>query len=201
MDSTGADGTHSFWELSPDFQLIAASAIILGLGWKLIAILTGWVKKDPKNENRMKILNFIEQNPGSTVNMIEQDLGIKRGTVRYHVNTLKDTGKILMFRNGNYVSLFRNESAIWNKSHSRTIEPHLQGVTCKNVCRLIYENPGITNKEISEILGLSKSAVASHIRTLEDMGCLIIQASGKFKNYYMAEEHHPDALPFFEKVS
>jgi predicted transcriptional regulator len=199
-DNDGFDTNYSFWDLPLYFKLITIGAIVLALGWKLVALLTAWAKKDPNNENRLNILNFIEQNPGSTVNMIENDLGLKRGTVRYHVNTLKDTGKILLFRNGNYVSLFRNETDLWNRSQRQIIEPHLQGVTCKNVCQLIYENPGITNMDISDRLGITRAAVASHIRTLEDMGCLIIEYSGKFKNYYLDDGYHPDALPFFERV-
>ncbi|WMW23212.1 winged helix-turn-helix transcriptional regulator [Methanolobus mangrovi] len=196
----GAKMTDSFWDLPLYFQIITIVAIILALGWKIVALLTAWAKKDPKNENRLKILNFIENNPGSTVNMIEKDLDLKRGTVRYHVNALKDAGKILLFRNGNYVSMFRNESDLWNKSHGQTIEPHLQGVMCKKVCRLIFENPGITNMELSERLGISKGTVRSHIRTLEDMDCLEVETSGKFKNYYIREDYHPDTLPFFERV-
>lgn len=198
-DSSGSDRFYSFWHIPLYFKLLIISTFLLGLGWQIIALLTGWIKKDPDNKNRLKILKFIEENPGSTVNTIEKDLGLKRGTVRYHVSTLKDTGKILMFRNGNYVSLFRNESAIWNQK--TIIEGHLQDVTCKNVCQLIYDNPGITNKELSEKLGISKSSVAAHIRTLEDMGCLLIRASGRFKNYYLHDQYHPDALPFFEKVN
>lgn len=198
-DMTGFQGTYHFWDLPLYFKFIALGAIILGLGWKLVAILTAWAKKDPNNENRQRILSFIEKNPGSTVNAIETDLGIKRGTVRYHVSNLKDAGKILMFRNGNYVSLFRNESALWNKNHKR-IEPHLPGATCKKVCSVIYENPGITNMELCEKLGLSKGAVSSHIRTLEEIDCLEVEISGKYKNYSLREGYHPDELPLFERI-
>lgn len=198
-DFTGSDGNDSFFTLPLELKFIAISAIILGLGWKIVALLTAWAKKDPNNENRQRILNFIKKNPGSTVNMIESDLGIKRGTVRYHVINLKDAGKILMFRNGNYVSLFRNESALWNKNHKR-IEPHLPGATCKKVCRMIYDHPGITNMELCEKLGLSKGAVTSHIKTLEDIECLEVETSGKFKNYFLREGYHPDELPLFERI-
>jgi predicted transcriptional regulator len=198
-DYTGSDGNDSFFTLPFELKFIALGAIILGLGWKLIALLTAWAKKDPNNENRQRILNFIEKNPGSTVNAIGTDLGIKRGTVRYHVSNLKDAGKILMFRNGNYVSLFRNESALWNKNHKR-IEPHLPGATCKKVCSVIYENPGITNMELCEKLGLSKGAVSSHIRTLEEIECLEVEISGKYKNYSLREGYHPDELPLFERI-
>nr|WP_321498003.1 winged helix-turn-helix transcriptional regulator [uncultured Methanolobus sp.] len=199
VHNQGAIKDYSYWDLPLYFKIIAAGAIILGLGWKLIALLTAWAKKDPNNENRQKILDFIENNPGSTVNAIESDLGIKRGTVRYHVTNLKDAGKILMFRNGNYVSLFRNESALWNKNHRR-IEPHLPGVTCKKVCRMIYDHPGISNMELCEKLGLSKGAVTSHIKTLEDIDCLEVETSGKFKNYFLREGYHPDELPLFERI-
>jgi predicted transcriptional regulator len=171
----------------------------MGLGWKIVAILTAWAKKDPNNKNRQKILQLIEKNPGITVNTIGNDLGIKRGTVRYHVGNLKEAGKILMFRNGNYVSLFKNESALWNKNHG-PIEPHLPGATCKKVCRMIYENPGISNMELCEKLGLSKGTVSSHIKTLDDMNCLEVEMTGKFKNYYLREGYHPDELPLFERI-
>lgn len=202
IKNTNNQGSHiyySFWDLPVKFKIIAIGAVILGLGWKIVALLTAWAKKDPNNENRQRILNFIKKNPGSTVNMIESDLGIKRGTVRYHVINLKDAGKILMFRNGNYVSLFRNESALWNKNHKR-IEPHLPGATCKKVCRMIYDHPGITNMELCEKLGLSKGAVTSHIKTLEDIECLEVETSGKFKNYFLREGYHPDELPLFERI-
>ncbi|SDF22635.1 Predicted transcriptional regulator, containsd two HTH domains [Methanolobus vulcani] len=197
--SYGSQEIISFWDLSFKLKIVALGFIIMGLGWKIVALLTAWAKKDPNNENRQRILNFIKKNPGSTVNMIESDLGIKRGTVRYHVINLKDAGKILMFRNGNYVSLFRNESALWNKNHKR-IEPHLPGATCKKVCRMIYDHPGITNMELCEKLGLSKGAVTSHIKTLEDIECLEVETSGKFKNYFLREGYHPDELPLFERI-
>lgn len=196
----GAEGTYSFWDLPPYFKIIAIGAVIVALGWKIVAILTAWIRKNPKNENRLKILRFIEHNPGSTVSAIEKDLSLNRGTVRYHVRNLKEEGKILLFRNRNCVSLFRNKSNLWNKSHLQAIEPHLQDATCKRVCRMIYENPGITNMQIADRLEITRGAVTSHVRTLEEMGCLMVEYTGKFKNYYLREEIHPDSLQFFEKV-
>ena len=199
VDSTGFQYKHTFWDLPLYFKIIAAGAIIMGLGWKIVALLTAWAKKDPNNKNRQKILQFIEENPGITVKTIGNDLGIKRGTVRYHVDNLKEAGKILMFRNGNYVSLFKNESALWNKNHG-LIEPHLPGATCKKVCRMIYENPGISNMELCKKLGLSKGTVSSHIKTLDDMNCLEVEMTGKFKKYNLREGYHPDELPLFERI-
>lgn len=199
-DSYGADTEDSFWDLPPYFKIIAIGAVIVALGWKIVTILTAWIRKNPKNENRLKILSFIEHNPGSTVNAIGKDLDLNRGTVRYHVRNLKDDGKILLFRNRNCVSLFRNKSNLWNKSHLQAIEPHLQDATCKRVCRMIYENPGITNMQIADRLGITRGAVTSHVRTLEEMGCLMVEYTGKFKNYYLREDSHPDSLQFFEKV-
>jgi predicted transcriptional regulator len=201
-DSTytqGWMGEDSFWDIPLYFKIITIGTIVFGLGWKLVAILTAWAKKDSNNENRQKILDFIEQNPGSTVNAIETDLGIKRGTVRYHVTNLKDAGKILMFRIGNHLSLFRNESALWNKNH-KGIEFHLPGTTCKKVCRTIYDNPGITNMELCKKLGLSKGSVSFHIKTLEDIDCLEVEANGRFKNYFLREGYHPDEVPLFERI-
>ncbi|MDK2825312.1 MAG: hypothetical protein PWQ44_488, partial [Methanolobus sp.] len=51
-DYTGSDGNDSFFTLPFELKFIALGAIILGLGWKLIALLTAWAKKDPNNENR-----------------------------------------------------------------------------------------------------------------------------------------------------
>jgi predicted transcriptional regulator len=197
--SYGVQELLSFWDLSFKLKTVAIGFIIMGLGWKIVALLTAWAKKDPNNKNRQKILQLIEKNPGITVNTIGNDLGIKRGTVRYHVGNLKEAGKILMFRNGNYVSLFKNESALWNKNHG-PIEPHLPGATCKKVCRTIYENPGISNMELCKKLGLSKGTVSSHIKTLDDMNCLEVEMTGKFKNYYLREGYHPDELPLFERI-
>nr|WP_321417486.1 winged helix-turn-helix transcriptional regulator [uncultured Methanomethylovorans sp.] len=198
-DDSGVDFTISFWDLPLYFKLITISSVFLALGWKIAAILIARIR-DEDNENRLKILQFIESNPGITVNNVKTDLSLKRGTFRYHINVLKETGKILLLKNGNYVSLFKKDQDVLNNLYSRNIEPYLQGLTCKKICWLIYENPGITNKEISEELCLTKSAITSHIQKLDENGYLIIEPNGKYKNYYLKENYHPDMIPFFEKI-
>jgi len=198
-DDSGADFNISFWDLPLYFKLITISSLVFALGWKMAAILIARIK-DKNNNNRLKILQFIESNPGITANNIKSNLSLKRGTIRYHINVLKETGKIVLLKNGNYISLFPKDHNILNNMYSRDIEPYLQGVTCKKICWLIYENPGITNKEISEELGLTKSAITSHIQKLAENGYLIVEPNGKSKNYYFKENCHPDMIRYFEKI-
>jgi predicted transcriptional regulator len=199
-NSKGADAHESFWDTPLKIKVFIISATILALGWKMAALLLARIKKDPNNKNRLEIIEFIENNPGTTVNMIKKDLGLTRGTVRYHVNVLKEASKIILFQNGKNISMFKNESKLWNKKHTQIIEPHMKSKTCKNVCQLIYENPGITNSELSDKMGLVKAGITLHIKNLEKMNCIKIESNGRYKNYYMKDGYHPDEFTFFEKV-
>ncbi|MFA0823610.1 MAG: winged helix-turn-helix transcriptional regulator [Methanomethylovorans sp.] len=198
-DDSGADANMTFWDLPLSLQLVTISSLVLALGWKMAAVLIARIK-DENNDNRLKILQFIERNPGISVNSVKRDLSLKRGTIRYHISVLKEAGKIVLLKNGNYVSLFKKDQDVLNNLYSRNIEPYLQGITCKKICWLIYENPGITNKEISEELGLTKSAITSHIHKLAENGYLVVEPNGKSKNYYFKENCHPDMIQYFERI-
>jgi len=198
-DDSGADANITFWDLPLSLQLITISSLVLALGWKLAAILVARIKDD-NNEKRLKILQFIERNPGITVNSVKRDLRLKRGTVRYHISVLKEAGKIILLKNGNYINLFSKDHKVLDNIYSREIEPYLQGITCKKICWLIYENPGITNKEISEELRLARSTISTHIQKLKEFGYLVTEPNGKFTRYFLDENFHPDMVPYFEEI-
>lgn len=199
-DSEGAEINLSFWDLPLKLQIVTISVIILALGWKISALLLASIKKYPRNKNRQDILEFIGNNPGATVNQIKKDRGINRGTVRYHVNVLKEAGKIVLFQNGKNISIFKNERKLWSKKHQTIIEPYMKSTTCKEVCKTIYENPGITNAELSRKMKVSKATISLHTKTLENMNCLKLKLNGRFKKYYIKENCHPDDLSFYEKI-
>ncbi len=196
----GAQTEDSFWDLPHYFQAITIASAILVLGWKILTLLLARMRRTSSNENRDKILDFIEQNPGSTVNYIKQKTEFKRGTVRYHIKILKDEGKVLLIKNGSFISIFRNDLAFLNDEKRRSIEPHLYKNTCKEVCRQIFKNPGITTTELAEELDVHKSTILFHVRTLKEMDCLDIKNNGVRKHYYLKDECHPDNLPFFERI-
>ncbi|TBR09323.1 MAG: winged helix-turn-helix transcriptional regulator, partial [Candidatus Nitrosotenuis sp.] len=44
---------------------------------------------DDKSDNAERMLQFIQQNPGSHLRQIKRELNLSMGTIQYHLNTLE----------------------------------------------------------------------------------------------------------------
>lgn len=197
IDDSGCDYTYTFWTLPLSLHLITLGSLLLIFVWKAI-LLIAHVREN--HDSRKLIEKLVEKRPGITINEVVEDLDIKRGTARYHIKRLKEAGKIMLLKNGNYVSIFKQESSLQNDLLCINVDPYLHNLTCKQICRLIYENPGITNKEISSILNLSKPTVSVHIQKIQSQGYIFFEPSGKTKNYFMTEGFHPETMPLYKII-
>ena len=53
---------------------------------------------DDFNSNTLKVLQFIQQNPGSHLRKIKKEIELSMGTVQYHLNLLEKNGKTISER-------------------------------------------------------------------------------------------------------
>jgi predicted transcriptional regulator len=176
-----------FWEWPLWIQLFfvgtMAAAFITIL--KAFPLVLGKIDDLLKNENRHNILNYIYSNPGATVAEVAQAQSIERGTVKYHLYKLESEGKIVLNRMGKYSRVFRNSHTY--SDYEKTIIAHLQNQTARSVLLLILEHPGITNQEMTERLGIEKSAVHWHVDKFMRDGLIGFRRDGKYKRYYIGD--------------
>lgn len=112
-----------------------------------------------ENFNRFKIRRLVSILPGIHLRALQRLLGISFNTARYHVSFLSRAGEILCEKEGGFSRLYpkgfaKGDSASYlllgNKS-SRTI------------LSALVDGSSLTNKQISELTGLSKSTVSERL--------------------------------------
>ncbi|WP_406656092.1 winged helix-turn-helix transcriptional regulator [Methanolobus sp. ZRKC2] len=183
--SSGAEGTLTFWELPLYFKLISIGCFLsfsLFGPLKFLPILLGKSKFVKRNKNRQNILSYISDHPGCSETDILNDLDMKRGTFRYHVEKLGLANMLVFAKKGKFTSYFRNELLMDDKTISSST--HMRKDTRKKVFEAILKEPGITNKELSSKLGLDKSTINWHINKLEEEDVINYEKHGRFKRYY-----------------
>ncbi|OPY30609.1 MAG: MarR family protein [Methanocella sp. PtaU1.Bin125] len=152
---------------------------------KLLPFVLGKIEDLLKNQNRNAILNYIYANPGTTIARISEEQQIERGMVKYHLYKLETEGKIVLRRMGKYSRLFRN-SGTYGDDEQKVIA-HLQNRNSRSILILILEQPGITNQELTERLGVEKSAVHWHMEKFISDGLVRFEPYGKYKRYFVIE--------------
>jgi predicted transcriptional regulator len=185
IDTTGADATISFWELPLWIQIAYISGIILAsLGlFKVIPIVLGRIKNVLENQNRQGIFKYILNNPGCTIAEISDKQEINRGSVKYHIYRLKSEGKITLTKMEKFLRLFQNSRAF--KDNEQKMAAHLKSETNRLILRTIFENPGITNQELTDKFHVDKSTIHWHIQQFRNDNIVVFEQEGKYKRYFI----------------
>jgi DNA-binding transcriptional ArsR family regulator len=133
------------------------------------------------NPIRQKILKYLCEYPCTSLSIIAHDLNLAPSTISWHLNKLlehkilsevKDRGKRLFYPpnmiNGEMVPVF-----------SLLAKPKIHDIFIK-----IREWPGISQKELSEELGMSHQSIYTFTNKLEKTELISILRDGKFTRYY-----------------
>jgi predicted transcriptional regulator len=187
----GDDSAVSFWQLPAWIQLFYAVALITAcVGFlKFLPVIRGKIENLLENQNRNSILQYVNANPGSTIARIAQDQLIDRATVKYHLYKLEAGGKVVLRRMGKYARIFRNSGAF--SADEQKVIAHLQNRNSSRILSLIMDNPGITNQELAEQLGIEKGAVHWHIDRFMADGLISVSQEGRQKRYFVGEDVKP----------
>jgi predicted transcriptional regulator len=152
---------------------------------KLLPFVLGKIDDLLENANRSSIYSFIDENPGSTIARVSQARQIDRATVKYHLYKLENEGKIVLRKIGKYSRAFRNSGTYSDRE--QTVISHLQNGNSRTVLMLIMGQPGITNQELADRIGVKKNAVSWHIDRFTGDGLVYYIRDGKFKRYYVTD--------------
>ncbi len=173
-------------------EAVAAAGILVVLGAlaatevgkaSLLGLLVPLYTKLRKDEildqfTRGRIYGYITANPGDHYNSIQKALDIPNGTFAYHLQVLEKEGYIRSVWEGTHKCFFPAGMKIPSRGNTLRSGQRL-------IIERILEEPGISQKEIAESLGVSSATVNYHIKDLLDMGVVETERKGMRLKYYI----------------
>ena len=118
---------------------------------------------------RMKIYNFVKNNPGVHFRGICNSLGMPIGVVQYHLGLLANVGLLSVHSDGRYKRYF--ESQRFREDEVKVISL-LRHDTSRNILVVLVENPLVTHKDLADRLEISSQALSWQMKYLQNMGVI-----------------------------
>ena len=143
----------------------------------------GKVQNVLDNRNRLRIFNYVSSNPLCTPIEISAKQNMNTGTVKYHVLMLESQGKVILKNIGGFIMLFNSSHA--SGELDKAVLAYIKNDTSKSLLYAIMEEPGITNKKLSEKFSLDKSSVHWHIERFINDRLVKFEQNGKNKRYFL----------------
>ncbi len=172
-----------------------STVFMLGGMFYSAPFMIGKVQDVLKNRNRLSVFNYVSSNPGCTPIEISVRQNMNKGTVKYHVFMLESQGKIILRRAGRYIRLFNSSNA--NSELDKTVLAYVKNDTSKSLLYAIMEEPGVTNKMLSEKFNLDKSSIHWHIERFINDRLVKFEQEGKNKKYFL----EPDVIKLLTRSS
>jgi len=131
---------------------------------------------------RGQIYGYIKTNPGVHYNQILREIGVKNGTLSYHLGVLEKTQLIKSRREGlKYRAFYPTDMMFPKEERFRLTELQVR------IIKEITDHPGHTQKEISRRLGQKPQTVNYNIKVLEQAGIIRVQHKGRKTRIYPPE--------------
>jgi DNA-binding MarR family transcriptional regulator len=133
---------------------------------------------------RGQIYGFIKTNPGAHYNQIRRQIGVKNGTLSYHLGVLEKTELIKSRREGlKYRAFYPTGMNFPKEERFRLTDLQIR------IIASITNQPGMSQKEIAQMLVLKPQTVNYNIKVLDQAGLIDVEKKGRKTVCYPA----PDA--------
>ena len=140
---------------------------------------------DEANSNTIRVLQYIQENPGCHLRQIKRELTMSMGTIQYHLNLLEKQGKVSSERQNLHkyyfpIGLF--------EQNERDILKILNQETAREILMMIFEKRNPTQTDIANIIKISSASVNWHIKRLIELDLILELKDGKFKRYTIEKD-------------
>jgi len=123
---------------------------------------------------RGQIYGYIKTNPGAYYNQILRKVGVKNGTLSYHLGVLEKTQLIQSRREGlKYRAFYPTGMMFPKEERFRLTELQIQ------IIAHIKGRPGLTQKEISRMLGQKPQTINYNIKVLAQANLIRVTKKGR----------------------
>jgi predicted transcriptional regulator len=149
----------------------------------LILPLYTRIKKEKvlDNEIRGMIRGYVIANPGDNYNSIKRALGLNNGVLAHHLKVLEKAEIIKSRQAGMFKRFYPATMKIPQENGGEISE--IQNI----LLHKIAESPGISQKEIATLLGLSKGVINYHVKVLLAKHLLKMEKRGRKTFCYINE--------------
>ena len=138
-----------------------------------------------EHSRRIRILEFVETNPGSHFRRIKRELGLPMGVLQYHLYRLEKEKNIVGIRRGLYKRFYPRLDF---EAEQQTILGVLFQETERDLLLYLLENPNTIQKELSEYARISSSSTHWHMKRLVRAGLVDAKRKGGFVYYTVKGE-------------
>ncbi len=133
------------------------------------------------NPARLKIYNFIKENPGVYFREIIKRTEIKKGTVEYHLGMMKAEYMIESYKTNAKDRYFLNHSSY--KKEDQIVIAALKSDAHRRIILEILNNQSINHKTLAEKIGVSGPTITQHIKHLKEKGIVKAETKGWYTTY------------------
>jgi predicted transcriptional regulator len=151
-----------------------------------------------EDSKRVRILEFIESNPGTHLRRIKRELDLAMGVIQYHLYKLEREDRVVSVRNGLYKRYYADKRL---KVEDHEILNVLSQETERDLVLYLIRYPQASQKELSEFGRISASSTNWHMKRLSKAGFVDMKRSGGFVYYRikgdpvkilsLLRSHHP----------
>ena len=139
---------------------------------------------------RGEIYGYVKTNPGATYNEIMQKLGLKNGTLSYHLHMLEKMEMIKSRLEGiRYRAFYPTGMRFPEEEQYRLTELQLR------ILKTVKENEGITQREIAKKLDRKPQTINYNVRVLQQAGLLKVRKLGRRTICYILKEIGQNKTP------
>jgi predicted transcriptional regulator len=152
--------------------------------WALFFLFVPLYTKIKKNTvldhyTRGQIHGYIVANPGDHYNSIKESLKLNNGTLAYHLRVLEREGIVKSRSDGIYKRFYPMGMKVPEATGTRLTEIQ------KIIIKRIRETPGISQKEMARLVGVSPSTINYHISILKSAGIVRSERRGMRVGYFI----------------
>jgi predicted transcriptional regulator len=130
-----------------------------------------------ENPSRSRVYTYIKTKPGAYISEIVEKIGLDRGTVKYHIKTLKAKRKIDSYKDGGKIRYFENHSS-YNNEEKKVISA-LQNLTNQRIVSEIKNGNCNSNVDLAREFGISRATVSWYIKNLREVGLILETKEGR----------------------
>jgi predicted transcriptional regulator len=166
--------------------IVVVGIILGGTEVGIYFLLAGLVGAIIDRENREKLLThfvrgriyqIIEYEPGVHLSELQRKAGVARGVCAYHLHALEKAGLVKTARDGMYLRFFATKVKIDAEVYDLAADD-------REVLRAVEARPGITEREVSELLGKNAVQVARCVKALSQSGHVEARREGEAVQLY-----------------
>ncbi len=159
--------------------LLSIEVVLYFLVALFIPLYTKLRKEDILDHySRGRVYQYIELNPGEHFNAIKKALDLNIGTATYHLEVLLKAGLIRARQDGIYKRFYPSTMPLPPPNGNSISEVQ------QRVLDIIKDSPGITQKELANLLGVRQSTLNYQISRLDQSGLIELRRKGRKVHYY-----------------